>query len=185
MLKMKKNIKLFLCIALSALVATSAFAGNQEKKGKKGGWQEKVKAEKIAFLTSELDLTVAEAEAFWPVYNAMEKEKQELMESKFKTFKELNKAIAEEKSEEEITSLTKKFVEINSKVKEVDNKYFDKFSDVLPASKVAKVYLSEEKFRSRQINNLCKGDGDPRKHEGQAPGRERKGRRNGPEETKD
>ena len=111
---MKKNIKLFLCIALSALVATSAFAGNQEKKGKKGGWQEKVKAEKIAFLTSELDLTVAEAEAFWPVYNAMEKEKQELMESKFKTFKELNKAIAEEKSEEEITSLTKKFVEINS-----------------------------------------------------------------------
>ena len=81
--------------------------------------------------------------------------------------------------------MTKKSVEINSKVKEVDNKYFDKFSDVLPASKVAKVYLSEEKFRSRQINNLCKGEGDPRKHEGQAPGRERKGRRNGPEETKD
>lgn len=182
---MKKNIKFFLCVVLSVLVATSTFAGNQEKKGKKGGWQEKVKAEKIAFLTSELDLTVAEAEVFWPVYNAMEKEKQEMMESKFKSFHELNKAIAEEKSEEEISSLTKKYVEINSKVKDIDNKYFDKFSDVLPASKVAKVYLSEEKFRSRQINNLCRGEGDPRKYDGQRPDKDRKGRRNSPEETKD
>ena len=178
---MKKNIKLFLCIALSAIVATSAFAGNQEKKGKKEGWQEKVKAEKIAFLTSELDLTVAEAEAFWPVYNAMEKEKQELMESKFKTFQELNKAIAEEKSEEEITNLTRQYVEILSKLKDVDVKYLDKFGQVLPAAKVAKIYLSEEKFRSRQINNLKRGEAPQQKPEGQRP--EKKGRRDRSKET--
>ena len=180
---MKKYIKIFLCVVLSGFVATVAFAGNQDKKDKKGGWEEKVKAEKIAFLTSELELTVAEAEAFWPVYNAMESEKKELMDSKFKTFHELNKAIAGNKSDEEISNLTRRFVGIVSELKEVDNKYLDKFFQVLPASKVAKIYLSEEKFRSRQINNLRKGDGAPERGEGQRPNGPRRGRNNSQEET--
>lgn len=168
-----------------ALVTTGAFAGNPEKKGQKGGWQEKVKAEKIAFLTSELELTVAEAEAFWPVYNAMEKEKKELMDYKYKTFKDLNAAIADNKSDEEISNLTKQYVEFVSRFKEIDYKYLDEFNKILPASKVAKVYLSEEKFRGRQINNLWKGEGDPRKHEGQQSNKPRKDRRNTSDEAKD
>lgn len=178
---MKQNIKFLLCVILSAFVATGALAGNPEKKDKKGGWQEKVKAEKIAFLTSELDLSVSEAEAFWPVYNAMENDKQELMDKKFTIFKELKKAIAENKSEEEITNLTRQYVEILSKLKDVDVKYLDKFGQVLPAAKVAKIYLSEEKFRSRQINNLKRGEAPQQKPEGQRP--EKKGRRDRSKET--
>ena len=47
----------------------------QEKHGPGPEIFEKIKAEKISFFTSKLDLTPAEAQAFWPVYNEYEKKK--------------------------------------------------------------------------------------------------------------
>ena len=38
---------------------------------------EKFRTEKIAFLTTKLELTTTEAEKFWPIYNQLEKERWE------------------------------------------------------------------------------------------------------------
>ena len=53
-------------LALFSLTRTVVFAHHE------GDWQEKMRAERVAFLTTAMELTPAEAEKFWPVYNSME-----------------------------------------------------------------------------------------------------------------
>ena len=37
-----------------------------------GKMQERIKAQKVAFITERLDLSSKEAQKFWPIYNAFE-----------------------------------------------------------------------------------------------------------------
>ena len=56
---------------LCALVVLSmgAFAQGPQgpRRGGDNGWRERVRAEKVAFLTEEIDLTESEAQVFWPI----------------------------------------------------------------------------------------------------------------------
>ena len=60
-----KSLKIF-AAALAAFALLSIT--NVDAQSKKEGWQDKVKSEKIGFITVELNLTPEEAQVFWPVY---------------------------------------------------------------------------------------------------------------------
>jgi hypothetical protein len=125
-------------------------------------WKEKMMAEKIAFLTLEVGLTLEEAQAFWPVYNQVEKEKDEAMFNLIRAHKEMSKALEEKKSEKEVAALLDKYLEAQKKVNEIENAIAAKYKAVLPVEKVAKLYVAEEKFRRQQIRRLHHGgEGKP------------------------
>ena len=63
---------------------------------------ERIQAEKIAFITQELDLSPEEAQAFWPVYNQCWKEAREANKKMRDAFGELRGKKGEELSEKEI-----------------------------------------------------------------------------------
>ena len=85
---MKKIISVFLSLAL---VAGFAQAQNNKQDQRKGGndWRERVRAEQVAFITSELDLSESEAQAFWPVYNDVQKQRREAFKATGEAFKAL------------------------------------------------------------------------------------------------
>ena len=118
-------------------------------------------AEKIAFLTLEVGLTPEEAQAFWPVYNQVEKEKDEAMFNIIRTYKDMNKAIEEKKSAKEVSALLDKYLEAQKKMNEIENGIAAKYKAVLPVEKVAKLYVAEEKFRRNQIRKLHDSEGRP------------------------
>ena len=119
-------------------------------------------AEKIAFLTLEVGLTPEEAQVFWPVYNQVEKEKDEAMFTMIHAYKEMSKAMDEKKGEKEISALLDKYLDAQKKVNEVENGIAAKYKAVLPVEKVAKLYVAEEKFRRQQIRKLHHGgEGKP------------------------
>lgn len=117
---------------------------------------DKFKSEKIAFITTELNLTPAEAEKFWPVYNQLSQEKKEALKTVIDAYKALEKAVKDKASDAEINKLTRAYLDANNAFLAVDGKYLNDFAKVLPAEKVAKLYLSEEKFRRQQIHRLGK-----------------------------
>ena len=92
-----------LVAALFTLTGTASFAGNSNK----CDWQEKMKTEKIAFLTSAMDLTPAEAEKFWPVYNDMENERRASFKKNMVAFKALDEGLKAGLPEKEISVLVK------------------------------------------------------------------------------
>ena len=62
---------LIFTLLLSSLVAVAQpkTANDAETLEKK---KEKIEAMKVAYLTNELELTVEESQAFWPVYNELQ-----------------------------------------------------------------------------------------------------------------
>lgn len=124
-------------------------------------WKEKLMAEKIAFLTLEVGLTPEEAQVFWPVYNQVEKEKDEAMFNVIRTYKEMSKALEEKKNEKEVSVLLDKYLEAQKKLNEIENGVAEKYKAVLPVDKVVKLYVAEEKFRRQQIRKLHNGEGGP------------------------
>ena len=155
---MKKIVTIFAIVATMACMSVSA----QAHRGRGEVCKEKLMAVKFAFLTLEVGLTPEEAQAFWPVYNQVEKEKDEAMFTMIHAYKEMSKAMDEKKGEKEISALLDKYLDAQKKVNEVENGIAAKYKAVLPVEKVAKLYVAEEKFRRQQIRKLHHGgEGKP------------------------
>lgn len=151
---MKKIITII--AAATAILCFSTSASAHKRCGE--DWKEKMQSEKIAFLTTEIGLTPEEAQAFWPVYNQVEKEKDEAMHNVIKAYKELCKGLEEGK---DVSVLLDKYVAAKTKINEVENGVAAKYKAVLPVEKVAKLYVSEERFRRNHIRKLHGGEGRP------------------------
>ena len=144
--------KLF-TVLLAVCIAAAAFAqpqGDFKNKGHKPDF-DKIKAEKVAFITSEVGLTSKEAEAFWPIYNKVEEEQNALMKAEREASKALRKAMEEGQDTKALLDkyLKTKEANVNLQVRAAKD-----YKKVLSDEKVAKFYLCEEKFLRTQLGKL-------------------------------
>ena len=153
---MKKIIS-FICVL--AFLSAGAFAQNQKKDGK--DWREKVRAERVAFLTNELDLTEAEAQAFWPVYNQVQKERREAFHNLMKAYKALNEA--GDCTDADTGKLLDDYLAAKGAADRLELEAVERFKKVLPTDKVGRLVVAEEKYRHVQIDRL--GQGGPQSGE--------------------
>ena len=156
-----KQITSVLCALV--ILSAGAFAQNPAqnpgpRRGGDNGWRERVRSEKVAFLTSEIDLTESEAQVFWPIYNQIQKEQRENFEAVQKAFEAMAKGVQEGKSAKDMDKLVKAYIDAKEKGEGVETKYMNKLMKALPADKVARYYLAEEKFRHQQIGRLGNGN---------------------------
>ena len=121
---------------------------NREERG--AGWMEKMKAARVAFLTTELDLSAKEAEAFWPVYNQAQEEKDAAFKNTRTAYREMMAAIKDGKSDKEVAVLLDKYLKAAKVPAELDAEYAPEYLKVLPATKVAAVArVSGSRVRAR------------------------------------
>lgn len=147
---MKKLISFLLTVS----IATAALAQQQGAQKPKGGHQdfEKIRAEMVAFITSEVGLTAQEAEDFWPLYNKIDAEQKELMKSERKAYMALNKALSS--GEGDVQALLNDYLDAKAKNVNLHVLNAKEYGKILPVEKVAKFYTCEEKFRRQQIGKL-------------------------------
>lgn len=140
---------------VAGILTCSLFSASAQNNGNdfRQKWQERLQSEKIAFLTNEMSLTPKEAQVFWPIYNQAQKEELEAVEASFKAFGALDNAIRSGKSGKEIDQLLKEYTESLDR-HDSYSKYLKEYLKVLPAEKVARLYLGEEKFRQSKIHGL-------------------------------
>ena len=153
---MKKIISI---LGALVLVSVVAFAQPQHKKGNnKDGeqWREKVRAEQVAFLTNELNLTESEAQSFWPVYNDVQNQRREAFKASAEAFKALQEGI----DGNDVSKLLDKYLDAQKACQKIDADAVARYKKVLPVEKVAKLMMAEEKFRHQQIGKLGQGGGN-------------------------
>ena len=134
---------------VAATATVNAQPGDKDRKDK---W-EKFRAEKVAFLTTELDLTPAEAQKFWPVYNQLEKERWESHKHREKLEDKVREA-EENISEREIIQLTRDYAASMQKEADMMVEYNEKFLDILPPEKVLRLYKAENEFKFQMIKKF-------------------------------
>lgn len=141
---MKKITLIILCLVMAAF----AFAQTPESDHNER-W-EKYRAEKVAFLTTNLELTPNEAQRFWPVYNQLEKERWEIQKQRREIEEKVQEA-EESMPDAKIKQLTRDFAGNLKREADMLASYNEKFLDVLPAYKVLKLYKYENEFRMYMI----------------------------------
>ena len=143
-----------------AIFAVGAFAQGPQgpRRGGDDGWRERVRSEKVAFLTQEIDLTESEAQVFWPIYNEIQKAQREGFEAVQKAYSAMEKGVQEKKTGKEMEKLVHAYIDAKDKNDGIETKYMNKLLKALPAEKVARYYVAEEKFRHQQIGRLGNGN---------------------------
>lgn len=124
-------------------------------------WKEKMESVKIAFLTTEIGLTPTEAQKFWPIYNSVNEELDKAVYSTFSSYMELEKAINEKKSDKEISKCLERYLDAMESQNEIRQESVEKYRKILPDTKVAKIFVAEEKFRRQHIRMLQHGPKPP------------------------
>jgi hypothetical protein len=114
---------------------------------------ERFRSEKVAFLSTTLDLTPAEAEKFWPVYNQLEKERWEIHKLRRQVEEKVQEA-EENMSDQRIKQLTREFAGSMKKEADMVTSYNEKLLEILPPKKVLKLYKAENEFRMHMIKKF-------------------------------
>ena len=139
-----KNILPILLFLLSF-----SFYAQSEKTDEK---REKIKAYKVSFLTTELELTSNEAEKFWPIYNAFDDKQYELRHEKMKTYlRKLNDDNVNSLSEKEAATLLSQIESTDKELFILKEKYMSSLKKVLPAKKILKLKKSEDDFNRKLL----------------------------------
>ena len=149
--------KIIYIVTASVLILTSAISAFAEERFQ-DNWKEKIMSEKIAFLTMEMGITPEEAQVFWPVYNQVDKERDEAIRSVFRSYKAVEDAVAAGKGEKELNKLLDEYLAALKAQGEVEQKAYKEYAKVLPVEKLAKLYVAEEKFRRQHIRKLHGGN---------------------------
>ena len=124
--------------------------------------KEKVEAMKVAYITNKLELTPAEAQQFWPVFNEYENKIQTIRQSRRKDSKEGADNL-DQLSDKEVETLIDSEVGFRQKELDLLKEYHTKFKAVLPIRKVAKLYRAQEDFKRELLKKIQERKGERRK----------------------
>ena len=162
-MKTKKSITFIAGAALMILMGSVIAQPTDESASKPSN--DRRKAIKVGIITNELELTSAEAEKFWPVYNEFEKSKADLMKGHLEKMKKMKKE-DKELTDAEYESIIETEMGFRQKMLELEKNYYGRFKSVVPPKKVAKLYEAEQKFMRnkksyQKRNRKNKGQPEP------------------------
>ena len=115
--------------------------------------REKIKAQKVAFITSKLQLTPEEAQQFWPVYNEFDNKRETLNKEKNKEVR--NYVLKKDNiSDSESEKVADDIIQYGIKLADLMQEYHLKFKKILPANKVVGLYVAEVQFKQYLIKQI-------------------------------
>ncbi|MBX2814996.1 MAG: hypothetical protein KTR24_03325 [Saprospiraceae bacterium] len=110
--------------------------------------ENRIEAQRIAFITERVDLTVEEAQSFWPVYNRFRDREKELNREKLppKRIPLL--------SEEEAQRHLDKILETEQALVDLRETFVADLREILTAQKIMRFWQSERAFKERLVQML-------------------------------
>ena len=134
-----KNILLISMFVLS--FGLFAQGGNMKEK------KEQIRTMKVAFLTTEVDLTTAEAEKFWPIYNTYDLKQFELRQQKLRALqKRLDNGSLNEMSEKDAAAFLSQMENTEDEIYQLRKKFMANLKTIISPTKILKFKKAEEDF---------------------------------------
>ena len=121
--------------------------------------KELIEAQKVAYITQKLELTSAEAQAFWPVYNEYGSKKETILNANRENRKKVKDL--ETLTDKEAQAILVAQFATDEKLLSLKKEYFAKFEKVLPVKKVVKLEMAERDFK-KVLLKMVKNQGHPK-----------------------
>lgn len=136
-----------LILLLIAIVSLNVSHSQNDK------MRERIKAQKIAFITAQLELSTEEAQAFWPVFNAYEADTESI---KNKQLRPVRKAMrnSESLSEEEAVELLDKMIAAETELHQLRLDLISDLKEILPPQKILKLKAADDEFNKKLFERL-------------------------------
>lgn len=148
------KVMIALVVALTLGFTAKASEPDWQVQNQNNGWRDRMLSEKIAFFTSEIGLSPAEAEKFWPIYNQISAEEDKLLRKVGECYFALERALDSKASETEVANKLNAYMKALQDRDALQTSLMSRYSKVLSKEKIAKLYVAEEKFRRQQIHRL-------------------------------
>ncbi|MBT8273929.1 MAG: sensor of ECF-type sigma factor [Bacteroidia bacterium] len=137
-------------IILSVLLLMFCFSAWSQAGEKQ--MQEKIKAQKVAFITERLDLSPQEAQAFWPIYNAFEDKANAMRQN---DLKEVRQAMRRGNlSESEAQNILDQFMRVEDKMHEAKKQLVKDLGGAIAPQKIIALKSAEDAFNKRLLQML-------------------------------
>jgi len=140
---MKRGAIIFIMLAVLPLVQARGQNPNIDK----------LNAYKIAFFTKKLNLTSAEAEKFWPVYNDFQYKRNLIQQERAV----LNRNVVQNElnlSEKEMIEAGDKVIALQMQEATLAQEFHKKFKEILTPAKVIRLYQAENQYKMQLLNEL-------------------------------
>ncbi|NVK66396.1 MAG: hypothetical protein HWE22_17525 [Flavobacteriales bacterium] len=147
-------------IATVAIALVSFYGFSQ---GERQAKKDKIEQLKIAYITSELDLTTEEAEKFWPAYNDMTDDLRQEKKSRRKKSMELKNNF-ETLSEADIKKKTLEILDSEIAEAKLKKEHTEKIAEIIGYKKTVKLLSVEKQFKKELLERL-----NNRQGQGQGP----------------
>lgn len=113
--------------------------------------REKIKAFKVSFITTELELTSTEAQKFWPIYNAYDDKQFELRHEKIMSYMRKLDDNANSMSEKEASALLTQIATADKELYLLRERYMTNLKKILSAKKILKLKKTEDDFNRKLL----------------------------------
>lgn len=143
-----KNIKIITLLLLFLSIASYSQPGKFKEKLQQK--KEQVKSMKIAYITSELDLTPDEAAKFWPLYNDFEEKQREIRQEKIKNYMDRSQS-SDKLTEKEAATLINQMETAEEDLHQLRKKFITNLKGVLPSTKILKLKKAEDEFSKKLL----------------------------------
>lgn len=127
-------------IILSVLLICIGFTSVLAQQGRQA--QQRIEAQKVAYITKKLELTPSEAEVFWPIYNQFHKERKAINQ-KYKRKKQLVNMTDEEVEQHLLGSFEK-----DQELLDLRKEFYKEMKVKFSARKMAMLYVAEKEFKA-------------------------------------
>jgi Spy/CpxP family protein refolding chaperone len=142
------KIKTILLLILS-ITSTLSFAQNGKNMKQK---KEQIKSLKVAFITSELDLTPEESAKFWPIYNDYDAKQNTIRRTKMKSnLDQMKSESFGNLSEKDAAILLTQIENSEDELHQLRKKFISNLKSVIPTIKILKLRKAEEDFNRKLL----------------------------------
>lgn len=139
-------MKLLIIPILALFICFNAYS---QKDGK---MQERIKAQKVAFITERLDLSSKEAQKFWPIYNAFEDKVTKMRQN---DLREVRQAMQKGNlTDSEAQQILDKFMSVEEHLFEAKKQLVKDLRKVIPPQKIIQLKATEDAFNKKLIKIL-------------------------------
>jgi len=138
------HVQSMLLLLLGICLGANATAQNDSTRP----LEDRIEAQRIAFITETVDLTSREAQAFWPLFNAYRKDEKALKAEKSPSKSPIDMDDAEARDHIQHMLATEQKILDRKKI------FVDELEEVLSPKKIMRLFRAERQFKERLLRAI-------------------------------